>query len=496
MFVLGLDSGTQSAKACVWDLHGHCHARASRPLTVSTPQEGWAEQDPAEWWQSARAAIAEAASEVDPSRIAAMGVAFQRETFTLLDDSGSALRPGILWLDIRAGAEVEEASRRLGADAFHRRTGKPLDVTSVVPRMLWIARHEPGVFARARSWADVGSFLFGKLTGTPATCVAGADTTGLVDMAARWWAPDILSCAGLDGVRMPGLFEPGAVVGSLTREAAEATGLLRGLPVVAAGGDGQALAVGLGAGAGRGFTLTLGTSVVLGLPRAASSVSKLYRTLISARPDRQYLLESVIQSGTYILRWFEETFGRAGPSVDEDGERKVSALSPGSDGLITIPHWWGVRFPESMPEARGAMLGWSHRHTRAHFLRSILEGVAFELRKLVQDFQEELPGSAALPVTACGGGTRSRAWLRILCDTLGATIVLNEDPEPAALGAAILSAEAIGAFPDVDTAARAMIHTGETLNPDPGAASRYEALFRGSYLPLREAALRMFNSPP
>jgi xylulokinase len=491
--LLGLDAGTQSAKACIWDFEGRCQARAARPLGVSTPREGWAEQDPAEWWESACGAIAEAVAQVDARRICAVGFAFQRETFALLDASGAATRPGILWLDIRAGNEAGEAARTLGAAAVHTRTGKPIDVTSVVPRMLWLARNEPDALRRARRWTDVGAFLAEKMTGTPATCVAGADTTGLIDARTRWWAPDLLSFSGLDRMRMPGLFEPGSMLGPLTREAAEATGLSAGVPVSAAGGDGQVLAVGLGAGAAahKGFTLTLGTSIVLGRLRTTFSTSNLYRTLISARPDRQYLLESVIQSGTYILRWFAESFGAGAAGEAEELERQVSAIAPGSDGLITVPHWWGVRFPESQSNARGMTVGWSNRHTRAHFLRSILEGVAFELKTLIDGFRRELPGEAGLRLAVCGGGARSAAWLRILSDTLGATLAVSREPEPSALGAAILGAVAAGRFPDVDSASAALGAAADIMEPEPAAAARYEALFRGSYLPARGAALRL-----
>lgn len=488
-YFLGLDSGTQSAKAGIWDLQGRCMARAARPLSVDTPADGWAEQDPREWWDSARGALAEAAAQVDASAIAGIGVAFQRETFALLGDDGRAVRPGILWLDIRASAEVEEAARRVGAAAYHQRTGKPLDVTSVLPRMLWLAGHEPDVLTRCGRWTDVGAYLLEKLTGTPATCVAGADTSGLVDIRTRWWAPDILAAAGLDTMKMPGLFEPGRIVGALSREAAQATGLREGTPVVLAGGDGQAFATGLGARAGKGFTLTLGTSVVLGASSPTSSISSLYRTLIAARPDRQYLLESVIQAGTYINRWFAENFGGAENSAEAQGA--VARIPPGSEGLVTVPHWWGVRFPESLPQARGATLGWSHLHTRAHFQRSLLEGVAFELKKLVIDFQNENAGQVEPRITAAGGGARSSAWLRIICDVIGMPLSLAAEPEPAALGAACLAAIGAGAHPDLDTASQAMIETGETLQPDTETSARYEALFRAVYLPLREAALRI-----
>jgi len=483
---LGLDSGTQSAKAGIWDLRGTCLARASCALAVRTPHEGWAEQDPEAWWDSARAAIREAASQVDARRVAAVGVSFQRETFALLDDENRAVRPGILWLDIRAAAETAEAADRLDPGAYHRRTGKPLDVTSVLPRMRWIARHEPAALARARRWNDVGGWLLGKLTGVPGTCVAGADTTGLVDIGTRWWAPDHLAFCGLDRLGMPGLFEPGSVVGSLSPAAAGLTGLPAGVPVAAGGGDGQCLAVGLG---GRGgFTLTLGTSVVIGLPASTPTTSSLYRTLIAARPDRRFLRESVIQSGTHLLRWFEETF--AGPGLDEM-EQEIAALAPGSEGLVTVPHWWGVRFPESLPEARGATVGWSHRHQRAHLLRSIMEGIAFELRKLADDHRAASPELPAAVVAVGGGGTRSRAWLRILADVIGIPLVLTVDPEPAALGAAMLAATAVGAYPDVDAAATAMTREKETIAPEPATASVYESIYRGSYLPLRDAVLRL-----
>jgi len=484
---LGLDSGTQSAKAGIWDERGACLARASRPLSVRTPHEGWAEQDPAEWWSSAAGAIAEAVSQVDASRVAAMAVSFQRESFALVGDDGSAVRPALLWLDIRAAAEVEEAARRVGAVEYQRRTGKPLDVTSVLPRMLWLARYEPQVLARAARWTDVGAYLMERLTGTPATVTAGVDTTGLVDVDTRWWAPGHLASCGLDGLRMPGLFEPGSLVGTLTREAARATGLAAGLPVIAGGGDGQCAAVGLGAGVGTGFTLALGTSVVLGVPRESRAVSPRYRTLMAARPDRQFLLESVIQSGTYIVRWFEEAF----PGADSDAA--AAEVPRGSQGLVTVPHWWGVRFPESLPDARGATMGWSHRHTRAHFLRSILEGVGFELRGLADDFHSAM--DVAARVAACGGGTKSRTWLQILADIMACPIDLPVEPEPAALGAATLAAVGSGAFHGLDAAAAAMVKRGETVAPDATGAAVYDEVYRGSYLPLREAVLRLQRQP-
>ncbi len=492
-YILGLDCGTQSAKACIWDREGRCVARASAPLSVSAPHPGWAEQDPAEWWGSARAAIAQAASSIDATRLVALGIAFQRETFTLADARGAPLRPGILWLDIRADGETAEISGTFGADAIHRLTGKPLDVTSAVPRMRWIAHHEPDVLRRAARWMDVCSCIVERMTGELVTCVAGADTSGLVDLSTRRWSTELRGLAGLGRIDLPRLVEPGTIVGGVTPDAARLLGVPPGLPVVAAGGDGQALAAGSGIGLDGGFSLSLGTSITLGLHSDTPSIADLYRTLIAADPGRRYLLESVIQSGTYILRWFTDAFGqgREASGAIDAWEPAVAALPPGSDGLVTIPHWWGVRFPESRSDARGATLGWSHQHGQAHFLRSILEGVGFELKLLQKGFARECPGAQRHRMTVCGGGSRSAAWLRILCDVTGLAVRVIDEQEPAALGAALLAAVGTGVFPDTTAAAAALLRIGRTLAPDRAAAARYDALYEELYIPLRTASLSL-----
>ena len=480
-YIVGLDSGTQSAKACVWDLAGRPVSRAKRPLAVRNPREGWAEQDPEEWWESARGVLSEAVSGLDPSRIRALGVAFQRETFTLFDKAGRPLRPGILWLDIRAREEVREIAASLGARAFHEATGKPLDVTSALARMLWIRKNEPDALRAAARWVDVGAFLMERLTGSFTTCVAGADTCGLIGLKTRKWDHALIDPAGLPPSAFPALAEPGQVVGRITPRAAEQCGLPAGLPVVAAGGDGQVLSVGLGEGAARGFSLTLGTSVVLGLPRGDAPISGLYRTLISADSRSRLLLESVIQSGTFLLRWFVDRF--------HGSEEDIRAIPPGCDGLVTMPHWWGVRFPESAPDARGAVIGWSHTHTAAHFYRSLLEGIAFELARLSKEYERLFDDIAGAGITACGGGARSQEWLRILADVLGRTVSIPREQESTALGAAMLAGLGIGEFKSIEEAAGFMSRILRSFLPDTRMNARYKEIFEKIYLPLVSASL-------
>ena len=488
--ILGLDCGTQSAKAGIWTLEGVAVSRGSSPLEVSSPHPGWAEQDPREWWSSAREAIRAACAGVDTPRVVALGVAWQRESFTLVDAVGEPLRPGILWLDIRAHQEA--ASRAREGDSLHAQTGKPMDVTLTLPRMDWLRSHEPELFRDPARWVDTGAWILEKLTGRRATCVAGADTAGMIGLASRSWSEAVLSLAGLRARDLPELVEPGAVVGRLGAEAARETGLPAGIPVVAAGGDGQVFAAAVQGNDGESSsTLTLGTSVVLGIPARESSISPLYRTLFAASPDRSYLLEAVIQSGTYLFRWLEDLFSAGDRRGLAAWEQEARAFPPGSAGLVTVPHWWGTRFPAAQPDARGATLGWSHHHGQAHVYRSLLEGVAFELKHYLEAAAPRLPGGWTPRVIAGGGGAKSRLWRSIIAEVLGCELAIPGEQEPVALGAAMLAAVGAGCAGDLAEAASHFVRPGETVAPDAGRQARYSRLYHEVYVPLREEGARL-----
>jgi xylulokinase len=491
--VLGLDCGTQSAKAGVWTVDGETVSRGSSPLEVSSPRPGWAEQDPRQWWSSVREAARKACDGADRSRIAAVGVAWQRESFTLVGEGGEPLRPGILWLDIRAGAE--SALRAGEGEGLHAETGKPMDVTLTLPRLDWLRAHEPEHFLRHARWVDVGCWLIERLAKRRATCLAGADTAGMIGLASRRWSAAALSLAGLREQDLPELVEPGAVVGRLCDQAARETGLQAGIPVVAAGGDGQVFAAGMQAcghgDEGDALTLTLGTSVVLGIPVREASVSPLYRTLFAARTDGGYLLEAVSQTGTHLFRWFEEAFGCGTPASFRTWEDEALGLPPGAEGLVTVPHWWGARFPETRPDARGVTLGWSASHGRAHFTRSLLEGVAFELRHYLEAIAASLPSGLPARIAVGGGGARSPLWRSIVADVLGRELAIPEEAEPVALGAALLACVGAGLVQGWAEAARRFARPGARVLPDPGRRERYLRLYEEVYRPLRAAGVEM-----
>ena len=545
-YVVGVDCGTQSTKVCIYDAaSGNLVARGSASHEVSSPAPSWAEQDSTRWgsamFEATKAAFAdvEALNKAGEHHIAGVGISFQREGFTLVPPSSWAppLRPAILWLDGRATAEVAELEAAGEHESYHEVTGKPLDATSSLARMLWLQKHEPGLFSpsAAPRWMDCGAALSVALTGKASTCVAGADTAGLVDLRSRSWSTPLLDRAGLRFEDMPALAEPGAVVGHTTAEAEAASGgcLPVGTPVVMAGGDGQVFATGMipelfphanqsGGGTGSGdrdLLLTLGTSVVLSRRMDSPTVGSAFRTLIECDSASQsYRLETVLQSGTYLFRWFVESFAAAAaggggggsddssddssdgggdpsPASYKDWDDRASALPPGCDGLLTIPHWWGCRFPDQRPDLRGATIGWQNAHTQAHLYRSLLEGLCFELRRAADalDAADDTPaegrGRARRVVRVGGGGAASPVLVQILADVLDATVVVpGGGSDAVAYGAAALAGA--GAGVPLRAANDENGRTREEVVVKPSsedAVAAYGRLYQEVYVPAIEA---------
>ena len=415
--------------------------------------------------------------------IHALGVAWQRETFTLTDETGQALRPAILWLDVRSHAET--AALAAQAQHLHRLTGVPPDITTIVPRLRWLRRHEPELFRGARRWEDVGSYLLGRLTGRRATCWSGADTSGLVSLETPGWCREVADLAGLGPEDLPELVGPGEVVGGLLPGAAEEAGLPPGLPVVAAGGDGQVFAA-CALMQGQGLALSLGTSVVLGIPTMSHPISPLFRTLRSSWPGQGRLLEAVLQSGTYLFRWLVDRLS-PGRSSLEELEGAASSIPAGSEGLVTVPHWWGARFPSPSPDARGAVLGFTDTHTGAHLYRSLVEGSTFEIRYLAERIAEVAPGAGGT-VTVGGGGASSALWLSVLSDVLNRPVRLAME-EPVAAGAALLGA--LGAGHTEAQAAFAAPEASQPARLPSVGRGVYDRIYDEVWLPYRAASVEL-----
>jgi len=484
--VVSVDCSTSASKAIVWDSTGQplSEGRASFPLL--NPHPTWWEQRPGDWWQATATALREAMSGVDPSRVAALCMSHQRETFVPVDERGHPLRNGIVWLDERAAGELEDIDASYGAARFHETSGKPLSTTPSLPKILWLRKHEPDLFRRVHKYLDVHAYLVFRMTGRYKTGWGCADPMGLFDMANGDWARDLMSALGLRVEQFPQVYPPGTVMDRVSEEASATCGLPAGLPIVAALGDGQSAGLGANITSPGQAYLNLGTAVVSGAFSEEYSADPRFRTLTGGVAGT-YLLETVLRGGTFTISWFLEKFGvvdgeGAGPDLSPEDACEAAAreVPPGSLGLMLVPYWSGVMNPYWDPAASGIIAGWRGSHGKPHLYRAILEGIAFEQR-LATSGVEAATGLPIERFIAMGGGSRSPLWCQIVADITGKPVTRSASPEATCLGAAILAATAAGLHSDVREAASAMVRLGETFAPNQESQAIYDRLYEEVY---------------
>jgi xylulokinase len=469
-FVLGLDVSTTATKAVLVGDDGRVRGTGTAEYGFDVPRPLWSEQDPILWWDGAVAAIQSvlASTEVAPEEVAAVGLSGQMHGLTLLDDRNRVLRPAILWNDQRTAAECDRIREAVGPERLIAITGNDALTGFTAPKLVWVRDHEPEVWARIAHILLPKDFVRLHLTGDHAVDAADGAGTLLFDLAARTWSPDVVAALGIDASWLPDVFEGPAVTGTISGDAAAATGLVAGTPVVAGGGDQAANAVGVGAVRAGETALSLGTSGVVFAPTDRPIVEPLGRihAFCHAVPGRWHLM-SVMLSAAGSLRWFRDTLApgmRFGELVDE-----AAGAPPGSDGLLFLPYLSGERSPHPDPLARGAFVGLTLRHERSHLVRAVLEGVAFGLRDGL-----DLMVAAGMPVPAriraSGGGTGSALWRQILADVLEVEIATVETTEGAAYGAGALASVGAGWFADVDAVTNAWVATTVVAAPGSGVA--------------------------
>jgi xylulokinase len=356
--VIGIDCSTTACKTIAWDRRGQQVAQGRAAFPLLQPAPNWYEQDASGWWHGAHGAISETLDQIDVSRVEALCITHQRESFVPVGRGGQPLRNAILWLDERSHAQVDDLRRIVGPERFHQITGKPLTTNPSLTKILWLAQHEPEVVARTHKFLDTHAFLVRCLTGAFRTSLACADPMGLVDMRAGAWSAELMEALSLRVEQFPELVPPGAIIGQVTRAAAVATGLPAGLPVVAGAGDGQCAGLGANATGGGRASLNLGTAVVSGQLCADYRVDRAFRTLY-APVAGSYFLETVIQGGVFTVSWFVEKFASdlrepAAPHAPQQLlEAEAEKVPPGALGLMLVPYWKHAMTPYWDPAATG-----------------------------------------------------------------------------------------------------------------------------------------------
>jgi len=475
--VIGVDCSTTASKAVVWDKQGRAVATGRQTYDLNHVRSGWVEQNAPDWWTATSAALADAVKQVGRARIAGIAITHQRETFVCLDKAGEPIRPAITWMDVRATAEVEEH----GTPDVHRITGKPPNPTPAWYKLLWLRKHEPETIARTAHVVDVAGYLVQKLTGEWATSWACADPLGLVDLQRFDYDDGLLERAGLSRDTVSRLVPPGAIAGKLTAEVAAMLDLPSGLPVVVGAGDGQSAGLGCNVTRpGRAY-LNLGTGTVSGVYAADYSHDMAYRTMGGPVPGT-YILETFIGGGTQNVVWFVENLAglerrnAEGKSPEQVRETAAANVPLGAGGLLCLPYWTGAMTPYWDGHARGAFVGLSGLHGKAHMYRAILEGIALEQR-LLTDGVEAATGGAIDEILMLGGGSRSPLWCQIIADALGRSVKLVREQESTALGAGIHAAAALGLHSDLRAAADAMTGLEKAYEPDAAAHERFTEIF-------------------
>jgi xylulokinase len=473
--VIGIDTSTTATKAALIGDAGEVKGIGAAEYGFDVPHPRWSEQDPGLWWDATVASIRQvlATTGVPGTDVAALGLTGQMHGLVLLDERDAILRPAILWNDQRTAHACDEIRAAVGLERLIAITGNDALPGFTAPKLVWVRDHEPEVWARVRHVLLPKDYVRLRLTGDHALDKADGAGTQLFDLAARDWSPDILEALRIDPDWMPPTHEGPAVTGTITDDAAAATGLRAGTPVVAGGGDQAANAVGVGAVRPGVIALSLGTSGVVfaTTDQPFRDPAGQVHAFCHAVPDRWHLM-TVMLSASGSLRWYRDALA-TGTSYD-DLVAEAAGAPAGSDGLRFLPYLMGERSPYPDPLARGAFVGLTVTHGRRHLTRAVLEGVAFGLRDGL-DLMLATGMPAPAQVRASGGGTRSALWCQILADALDADIATVSTAEGAAYGAGLLAAVGAGWHGSVETAADAWVTVTPIASPGPGAAAYAEA---------------------
>ena len=447
MRLTGLDVGTTGVKAIAISPAGEVLARVEHEYPLSTPHAGWAEQDPEDWWRASELTLAELGwSEGDP-----LGFSGQMHGLVALGGDDAVLRPAILWNDQRTGAECAEIEERVGLSRLIELTGNRALTGFTAPKLLWLRRHEPEVYARIAHILLPKDYVRFRLTGERAIDAADASGTLLFDVAGRRWSSEVLDLLDLPRDWLP--------------EAHEST-------EIGGAGDQAAAALGVGIDRPGRLSVVLGTSGVVfaALPAYAADPQARVHAFCHALPDTWHAM-GVMLSAAGSLRWLRDVLG-----ADYDALlAEAAGWSPGTEGVLFAPYLAGERTPHADPNARGAFTGLALHHDRGALARAVLEGVAFGLR----DSLELLAELGVEPVAArvSGGGARSELWLRIVASVLGLPLERTAVEEGSAFGAALLGGVAAGAFASAQEAVAACVRVRDTVEPDQSWSEAYEEAY-------------------
>jgi xylulokinase len=487
--LLGIDLGTSATKTVLFDEELNVLASASAEYPLHQPHNGWAEQDPEDWWKAAVETIGAVLqkSGIAAGSIAAAGISGQMHGLVMLDGDGNVLRPSIIWCDQRTAAECEDITGRVGAKRLVEITANPALTGFTASKIMWVKKHQPDIYAKCRHILLPKDFLRYKLTGEFATEVSDASGMQVLDVPKRCWSEEVLDKLGIDPALLAKVYESPEITGTVSGEASRATGLSVKTVVVGGAGDNAAAAVGMGVVAeGRAFT-TIGTSGVVFAHTDNVTIDPDGRvhTFCCAVPGAWHVM-GVTQAAGLSLKWFREQFCE---ELTYDGITALASQVPiGARRLLYLPYLMGERTPHLDAGCRGVFFGLSGMHTKADLLRAVLEGVSYSLRDCVEILRGM--GVQTSEMLACGGGGTSAVWRQMLADLFGCPVRTAASSEGPALGVAILAGVGAGIYKSVPEACNSLLRYNDAQPPVEANSKEYEtyyAVYKSLYPALKES---------
>jgi len=487
MYLIGVDLGTSACKTVIFSLEGRKISEAQREYLVYHPRPTWAEQKPLEWWEAAAETIKESVRKagVRGDEIVGLAVDSQREAVVPIGEDGEELYNSIIWLDGRTRPQTEEIRSAISEEEILSITGAGLNPVFSASKILWLKENKPEIFEKTRVFLCAKDYIVYKLTGQPATDYSMASRTLLFDVRKRRWSEEICSAIGIPVEKLPPPKESTAIIGEVTREASEKTLLPRGLPVVNGGGDRPCECLGAGVTKEGRVNIGTGTGTVVEVPLSMPKIDEKARIPCCCHviPDT-WEYEAIIATTGASLRWFRDQFGmeekaeaeRTGRSPYDLLIEEAASIKPGSDGLLFYPYLTGAFSPKFNEKVRGVFFGVSLSHTKAHFIRAILEGVAFQYFEtfgILEDLGVKIEAASMV-----GGETRSEIWNQIKADIVGIEIRIPEVDDAAALGAALLAGTGTGEYSSLRRAAEEIVRIRRVYKPNMETRRLYLEAYR------------------
>jgi FGGY-family pentulose kinase len=488
-YFIGVDGGTESLRAGVFDAKGNPLAFAVSDYPTQFPKPSWAEQNPNDWWKALGIAVRRAVIEakVSSSSITALCLDTTCCSVVALDEKGDPLRPALIWMDVRSSEQAKRIAA-CGDDALRVNGYGPVSAEWMTPKSLWLKENEPDIFNHATYICEFQDYLNHKLTGRMVGSLNNVSIRWHFDNSRAGFQTSLYEKVGLGTVleKFPrDILAMGDAVGNLTSQAADHLGLPATTPVIQGGADAYVAMIGLGVVTpGRLAFITGSSHLHLGLSDTPLHAQGIWGTYPDAVIKGLYALEGGQTSTGSVVAWLKRLLG----NVDLNGlNEKAAKLLPGAEGLVVLEHFQGNRTPYTDPNSRGVISGLTLKHGPEHLFRAVLEGVAYGTEDIFATMCKA--GYRPLEFVMCGGATCSDLWMQIHADVSGIPIQLTKVPDAPSLGSAILAAVGSGAYSSIPEACDHMVEFTKTIQPDMNKHEAYQPLleaYRATYQQLKE----------